>query len=97
MLWKSLCGHAELLETLMQYVISYLTKTYLVCFLKVSMYVSNKPPQNGKSSPAAEETQHAEGKSVTPLHVHDGGHRILDEPPFMLSHVTWVQVAGAVF
>jgi len=61
------------------------------------VYVSNKPPQDGESSPAAEEAQCAEDQSVSPPHVHDGGHSILEEAPFVLGHATWVQVAGAIF
>jgi len=59
--------------------------------------VSNQPPQDGESSPAEEETHCAEGQSVSPPHVHDGSHSILDEAPFVLGRVTWVQVTGAVF
>jgi hypothetical protein len=61
------------------------------------VYVSNKPPQDGESSPAEEEAHCAEGQGVSPPHVHDGGHSILEEAPFVLGHVTWVQVAGAIF
>ena len=61
------------------------------------MYISNKPPHNGKSSPADEEDRRAEGQSVSPSHVDGGGHGVLDKAPFVLSHVTWVQVAGAIF
>jgi len=61
------------------------------------VYVGNKPPQDGESSPAEEEAQCAEGQSVSPPHVHDGGHSILEEAPFVFGQVTWVQVAGAVF
>jgi len=59
--------------------------------------VSNQPPQDGESSPADEEAHCAEGQSVAPSHVHDGGHSVLDEAPFVLGRGTWVQVTGTVF
>lgn len=81
----------------MWYFVCYLINPYLFRLLKVSMCVGNKPPQNGEGGPAEEEAECAEAESIAPPHVDDSRHAVLDKAPFVLSHVTWVQVAGTIF
>lgn len=64
--------------------------------LEVPVYIRYEPPQKSKCCPSGEEAESAQEQRVPPLHIHNGGHRILDKAPCMLKQVIWIQVAGAI-
>jgi hypothetical protein len=71
-------------------------RTYVMHLLEVAVYICYEPPHKGKCCPAKEEGECTEEKRVSPLHIHNSGHRILDKAPCMLGQVVWIKVALAI-